>query len=180
MSLVLNYAVRWIASGGTLLRSVVRTKDAIPKDIIVNTTRWAHMIVCRIYEVCERLEKRRLSWTSTNKDSSICPVGNGDAVCCPGKFSYIIDPFFGLGADASDMDFRGVPRRRVGGGVSCFRQLMSDNLPGLPLRPGTQTRVVELCLLSTRWWIDWTSCTPVWLYPAESQEDWWWCTTNLE
>ncbi len=51
------------------------------------------------------------------------------------------------------------------GGVSValaavFANSSAASLPGMPLRPGTQIRVVGPSLLSSRWRIDWVSCAP--------------------
>ncbi len=45
--------------------------------------------------------------------------------------------------------------------AAAFANLSAASLPGMLLWPGTQIRVVEPSLLSSRWRIDWVSCAPL-------------------
>ncbi len=138
MSLVLSYAVRWIASGGTLLQSVVRTKDAMPKDITISACgSYLHSGHIGLLAGLKKCVNALRTGVCVNRRPN-CPGGGGDAVCFPGKISYTM---------AVRSLFVRDPERRTRafvaclGGVlvvSCMHQFVRGPFSGIALWPGTQ------------------------------------------
>ncbi len=95
--------------------------------------------------------------------------GGGDAVCLPGRMfvHHVVRGLFAGGSvTVRRMRAFAVANEMGRGGVSvvvaaAFANSSVASLPGMPLRLGTQIRVVGPSLLSSRWRIDWVSCAPL-------------------